>query len=368
LVESLPEVDLFVGSGSAKEVPDFVEELSPVDEGPNEPLVRVGKPGTLYDPDTPRTSTGVGYSTYIKIAEGCSQKCTFCIIPKLRGKARSRTVDDVVREVENLVKNGVREFNLIAQDLSHYGDDLKDGGQTSLLALLRRLVRVQGVRWLRLMYCYPHAIGPELMELMASEPKLVPYVDIPLQHIDDEVLSKMQRRVGEYDTRALMESLRENIPGIFLRTTFLVGFPGETAQQVKRLVDYAREFAFDHAGAFAFSVEEGTRSARLEGQVSDRVKRRRADRLGQVLQEAAHERASNRLGEIYEAVVEEEGPLDGLFLGRHWGQAPEIDGQTMLHWSGEKLQPGTFVKIKLTHATDFDLEAEVLEILELPAA
>jgi len=369
LATSLPEVDLFVGSGSATQIPEFVGEL-PEEPDPalREPVLRVGKAGTLYDPDTPRTSTGVGYSTYVKVAEGCSQKCTFCIIPRLRGKAKSRSIESVVGEVEKLARAGVREFNIIAQDLTHYGDDFKDEGLTSLKVLLKCLSRVRGARWIRLMYCYPHSVDAEFLELMATEKSIVPYMDIPLQHIDDEVLARMQRRVGEGDTRELMDAMREKVPGIFLRTTFLVGFPGETRKHMKNLLEYARDFEFDHAGAFAFSFEKGTRSARMDQQVPERTARRRADRLGQVLQESAYQRAISRVGEIHEAVIEDTGPYEGLYVGRHWGQAPEIDGKTILHWSGEPLLPGTFVRIELTHVTEVDLEGDVLEILELPAS
>jgi ribosomal protein S12 methylthiotransferase len=363
LSQSIPEVDLFLGSGNASGVVEEVTALRASAEI-SEPRIRVGRPGTLYDPDTPRIPTGPVHSAYIKIAEGCSQRCSFCIIPQLRGKARSRSVSSVVGEVRALAQRGVREFNVIAQDLTHFGDDRKDG--TSLAALVEAIAEVEGTRWIRLMYCYPHGMGPDLLKHFAPGGALVPYIDMPLQHIDDEMLVTMRRRFSEADTRTLLNELRQINPELFLRTTFLVGFPGEQRGHVQRLTRFVREFGFDHSGAFAYSFEEKTKSGRMERQVPEATRRRRADRLGEVLREASIQRAQSRLGQIQEAVVESTGPDANTYIGRHWGQAPEIDGHTTLHWSGEELLPGTFVQVRLTHTNDLDMVAEVLHVLERP--
>ena len=330
------------------------------------PRIQVGKAGTLYDPDSARIHMGPAHSAYIKIAEGCSQRCTFCIIPRLRGKAKSRSIGSIVAEVRALAEQGVREFNLIAQDLTHYGDDLKNSPETDLTQLVAALSEIDKVRWVRLMYCYPDGFGDELLTQFNDGGPLVPYMDMPLQHIDNDVLKNMARRVPEKDTRELMEHIRDLVPEIFLRTTFLVGFPGETEDQFDRLCTYAGDFQFDHSGAFAYSFEEHTLSGKRDDQVTSDVGERRADQLGEILREASENQASGRIGQVVEAVIEDKTEVANVYSGRHWGQAPEIDGQTNLHWSGEPLQPGTFVRAEIRQSVELDLEAEVLEILELP--
>ncbi|MBR57458.1 MAG: 30S ribosomal protein S12 methylthiotransferase RimO [Myxococcales bacterium] len=367
LAEAIPEVDLFLGSGDAKNANAWLDQL-PTDTDHAPPRIQVGRAGTLYDPDTPRIKMGPTHSAYVKLAEGCSQKCSFCIIPRLRGKAKSRTIDTIVAEVEGLAQSGVREFNLIAQDLTHYGNDQKDDGQTSLAHLLDRLVAIPDVRWLRLMYCYPHGIGPELLEHLKPGGKVVPYMDMPLQHIDNDVLNAMQRRFSEQETRALLDEIREADPTIFLRTTFLVGFPGETIAQSNRLKTFAAEFGFDHAGAFAYSYEDLTPSGKRSDQITDRTRQRRADRLGEVLRDGSERRAHQRMGEFHEAVIESVSEQPGLYLGRHWGQAPEIDGCTYLHWDGPALEPGTFVRVEFVSVSELDMVAQVHEVLERPKA
>jgi len=216
------------------------------------------------------------------------------------------------------------------------------------------------------MYCYPHGMGPDLLKHLAPGGNLVPYIDMPLQHVDDHMLEVMRRRFSEDETQRLLKDLREINPELFLRTTFLVGFPGEQRHHVQRLTKFVKEFGFDHAGAFAYSFEEKTKSGRMDAQIPEATRRRRADRLGEVLREASIQRAQSRVGQIHEAVVESAGPDANTYTGRHWGQAPEIDGHTTLHWPGEALSPGTFVRIQLTHTNDMDMVAEVLEVLERP--
>lgn len=367
LAAEIPEVDLFVGSGGAGAVVDQVRPM--LDEAPTTaPRVQVGRAGTLYDPDAPRRPSGPPWSAYVKIAEGCSQQCSFCIIPRLRGKARSRSMDAVETEVRMLVEAGAREINLIAQDLTHYGEDLKDGGHTGLPPLLRRLRSIGGLRWLRLMYCYPDGFGDDLLTELALGAPLVPYLDMPLQHIDDDVLRGMRRRFSEHGTRRLLAAIRARVPDIFLRTTFIAGFPGETIRQANKLRRFASTFRFDHAGAFAYSTEVRTPSGRRPDQVGIRTRARRADRLGEVLREASIARLEDRVGQVVEAVVEAPCPDAGLYTGRHWGQAPEIDGTTWLAWEGEALAPGTFVRAAITHAVELDAAARVLEVVERPTA
>ncbi len=370
LAEAIPEVDLFLGSGDATNAGAWLEQLrtNETESDSNPPRIQVGRPGTLYDPDTPRLKMGPTHSAYVKLAEGCSQRCSFCIIPRLRGKAKSRSIDAIAAEVISLTQQGVREFNLIAQDLTHYGSDQKDDGQTSLARLLDRLTTIPDVRWIRLMYCYPHGIGPDLLKHLKPGGKVVPYMDMPLQHIDNKVLTAMQRRFSEQETLTLLKQIKIMDPGIFLRTTFLVGFPGETIAQSNKLRKFAAEFQFDHAGAFAYSYEDLTPSGKRSDQITVRTRQRRADRLGEVLRDGSTTRASQRIGEIHEAVVESRCEEPGLYLGRHWGQAPEIDGCTYLHWDGPALVPGTFVRVEFVSVSELDIVAQVQEILEQPEA
>jgi ribosomal protein S12 methylthiotransferase len=293
----------------------------------------------------------------VKIAEGCSQRCAFCIIPRLRGGQKSRPINDVVAEVRGLAERGVKEINLIAQDLTHYGHDLKDG--TELACLLQRMVAIEGIHWIRLLYCYPHNFTDELIELIAEEPKIASYVDMPLQHISDPLLTAMRRRFSEADTRELVAKMRARIPDLVFRTTFIVGHPGETDADFDKLYDFVRESRFERVGVFKYSREDGTRSARMEDPVMGIVSSDRFHRLMTLQQGISAELHEAMIGREVEVLVE--GPsaeTDLLLQGRTYGQAPEIDGVTYINegWA----EAGSIVKAEIVEAGDYDLVARIL--------
>lgn len=261
MADELPEVDILIGTG---DVPRILELIEAHDRGE---AVRqsVGLPQYLYDHTTPRVISSPAYSTYVKIAEGCNNLCSYCIIPQLRGPLRSRSVASVVSEVETLVRTGAQEINLIAQDITAFGADRHDGA--SLPALLRELVKIPDLRWLRLLYAYPDGITDELIDLVATEEKICKYLDVPLQHIDDRVLARMNRRIGEEGIRELVARLRRRIPDVTLRTSFIVGFPGETDAEFAKLLAFVEEGHFDRVGVFRYSQEEDTPAGALPEQV-----------------------------------------------------------------------------------------------------
>jgi len=375
----IPEVDAFLGTGDHWRIGQFVDErlgssqaaknlvsevraersLDEADgiESPITPLTIVGKPGYNYDAYSPRIVTTPPWMAYVKIAEGCSQMCSYCIIPRLRGKAKSRPIEDVVMEVENLAAKGVREINLIAQDLTHYGDDRKDG--TSLAGLLRELVEVDGIHWVRLLYLYPHSFTDELIDLIASEPKIAKYIDMPLQHIADNVLAIMRRRFSEADTRALVKKLRDRIPGLVFRTTFIVGHPGETEADFVTLMDFVRESRFERMGVFKYSTEEGTHAARRTDHVLSIQKDDRYHRMMTLQQGISAELQQAMIGQRIEVIVEGRSEETELLLqARSYGQAPDIDGVTYINegWA----EPGQVVLAEIVDAGDYDLVARIV--------
>ncbi len=352
--DEIPEVDLIIGTGEYHRVTELLEAPAP-ESGPT---VAIGRPYYVHTTDTPRLLTTPKYTAYLKIAEGCSQRCTFCIIPKLRGKQRSRTVQDIVAEAQVLAAGGVKELNLIAQDLTHYGQDLDDG--TELHDLLPALCRVEGIEWIRLLYCYPHNVTDKLVEVLATEPKLVKYLDIPLQHIDDAMLVAMQRRTTEAITRDLLARLRTAIPEIVIRTTFIVGFPGETQAQFDRLAEFVAEQRFDRVGVFTYSQEEGTKAARFDDDVPADEKERRRDWLMQMQQEISREKLEQLVGTEVEVLIEgvsEETEL--LLQGRIATQAPDVDGVTYINEGSVPV--GTIARAEVVQAGDYDLVVRLLD-------
>jgi len=364
----IPEVDAILGTGDFHKIGELLDGplgssqaaknlISEVASEARMPLIVAGKPGYNYDAYTPRVVTTAPWTAYVKIAEGCSQKCAFCIIPRLRGGAKSRAIADVALEVRHLAERGVREVNLIAQDLTHYGDDLKDG--TSLAGLLRELVKVDELRWVRLLYCYPHNFTDELIDLMASEPKIAKYVDMPLQHISDNMLQIMRRRFSEADTKALVNKMRARIPDLVFRTTFIVGHPGETDADFRTLVDFVEESRFERVGVFKYSTEDGTHAARRADHVLWIVKEDRYHRLMTLQQGISRELNEAMVGKRIEVLVE--GPSEEtelLLQARTQGQAPEIDGVTYINegWA----EPGAIVMAEVVEAGDYDLVARIL--------
>ena len=349
----IPEVDVIVGTGEYRRVGDLLAEPAPA----TGPVVAVGKPYYVHDTETPRVLTTPQYMSYLKVAEGCSQRCTFCIIPQLRGKQRSRPIADVVAEARQLAAQGVKELNLIAQDLTHYGTERKDGAD--LAGLLRALGDVDGAEWVRLLYCYPHNVTDALVEAMATVPNVLPYADIPLQHIDDRVLLAMQRRTTRAITEDLLARLRGAVPGLVLRTTFIVGFPGETEDEFGRLLDFVAEQRFDRVGVFTYSQEDGTRAARLPDDVPEEVKAERRDRLMAMQQRISAELLEDQVGRTVDVLVEGVSEETDLLLqGRTAGQAPDVDGVTYINEG--YAPPGSIVRAEVVQAGEYDLVARII--------
>ena len=346
LRDSLPEVDVFVGTGELARIGDAV--AGPAGDAP---LVYRGA-GHVLPPHAraPRLRTGAWWSTYLKVSEGCDHQCSFCIIPSIRGRHESRALVDLLDEAEALAADGVRELNLIAQDLTAYGRDRDDGA--SLAILLRALARrVPALRWIRLLYAYPTSVTDELLEVLADEPAVCRYLDIPLQHASDRVLRAM-RRPGAEPTRRLLARLRTAVPDLALRSAFIVGFPGERDDDVQALCDFLEETELDHVGVFRYSPEEGTAAVALSEVVPESVVEARWERVMSVQAAVSARRLTQQVGRDVTVLVEaEETP--GRLLGRTAAQAPEIDGVIRLHGQAA---PGDFVRARVTAATTYDLE------------
>src|SRR5688500_2194254 len=351
LANELPEIDHLLGSSD-------MLKLGAVLSGQAERML-VGHPAEwVVNEHDPRRISTRGRSENVKIAEGCNRTCAFCVIPELRGKQRSRESDDVVREVEELASRGVLEVNLVSQDTVSYGRDLKDG--TNLAALVKRIADVPGLRWVRLFYLYPEKLDDELIELIASHPKIVKYIDMPLQHAADGMLRRMRRGHGGKRLYDLVERLRTRIPNLVFRTAFIVGHPGETPEEFEELLAFVRFAEFDRVGVFRYSDEESARSFAIEGKVPAKTAAARARKLMSVQRRISRKKNRALVGRELEVLVEgpsEESEL--VMTGRHAGQAPEIDG--MVYLSGGPVLPGELRRVRITGANDYDLVGDVLD-------
>jgi ribosomal protein S12 methylthiotransferase len=360
LSTEMPEVDQFIGT-------DEVGAIAKAIDGTLERLSVVDTPAYLYDDAAPRRRSQAAYSAYVKIAEGCDRPCAFCIIPKLRGPQRSRVPASVVREAEELVAGGTREICLVAQDLTTYGTDLpgaKEPGAPRLASLLAELAAVEGLEWIRLHYAYPTACTDELLDTIGGETRVARYLDVPIQHVDSDVLKAMRRGYGERQVRDLVERFRARVPGGTFRTTFIAGHPGETDAAFQRLCDFVREAELDHVGIFNFSREEGTVAALLPKRVPQKEIDARRREVLRIQREISKKKLRALRGQTLKVLVE--GPSDEseyLLMGRHEGQAPEIDGQVYLSLPPDAAAPpapGTFVTARITHSAEYDLAAEMI--------
>ncbi|MFR1862972.1 MAG: 30S ribosomal protein S12 methylthiotransferase RimO [Dialister invisus] len=355
LGKEIPEIDIFIGTDSWQHVLEAVQESYDHDD---KKVYMFGTAPCEHEELLPRQILTPSYSAYIKIAEGCSNGCTFCYIPYVRGAMRSRSISSVVHEVKRLSREGVREFNLIAQDSSFYGRDLNDG--TTLAKLLKELVKIDDVKWIRLFYLYPTYFDEELLEIITNEEKICKYVDIPLQHISDSVLRRMHRRDSSKSIKTLLKKLRNTIPYITIRTTLMVGFPGETEEDFKELLAFIKAVKFDNMGAFTYSAQAGTPAARMVDQIAEKIKENRYHELMAVQAEISEENNRNLIGIDTEVLVEEllhDGCGNFQAKGRASFQAPEVDGDVYIDNPGN-LQPGDFVKVHIIDGYAYDLIAE----------
>ncbi|OXS59744.1 ribosomal protein S12 methylthiotransferase RimO [Cohnella sp. CIP 111063] len=349
LMDEMPEIDGIVGTGDFHRINDIIDEAL---RGTKP--VYVGNPVFNYEEAMPRILSTARHTAFVKIAEGCDNACTFCSIPIMRGKFRSRSIESILAEVENLAKQGVKEVSLIAQDSTNYGTDLYEGFR--LPELLNRVSEVPGIEWVRLHYAYPGFFTDELIETIAANPKVCDYIDMPLQHSEDAILKRMRRPGRQRDVRELIGKIRARIPDAALRTSMIVGFPGETDEEFERLCDFVREMKFDRLGVFTYSQEEDTPANRLPNQVPDEVKQFRANTLMEIQREVANENAAKYVGRTIDVLVERYDGRSDVYIGRSQYDAPEVDGEVFI--TNCPVEIGQMSKVRITHAYEYDLSGE----------
>lgn len=351
----IPEVDGLVGTASFENINEVVKKALADNTEKSEsfePLTNLART------DTGRVITTGGWYSYLKIAEGCDKHCTYCIIPKIRGNYRSVPMEHLIKEAEELAGKGVKELLLVAQETTLYGMDIY--GKKMLPTLLKELCKVGGIQWIRILYCYPEEITQELIDVIKEETKICHYLDIPIQHADDTILKRMGRRTNQEDLRNIIDLLKKEIPDIVLRTTLISGFPGETQEQHEELYRFADEMEFDRLGVFAYSSEEDTPAAKLPDQIDDEVKEDRRDELMELQQEIAFEKAQEKIGNVYEVLIEGKIPDANAYAGRTYMDAPNVDGLVFVV-TDEEIMSGAFVKVRITGAQEYDLIGEIVE-------
>ena len=363
LSSQMPEVDHFLGTSDMLALGRVLADpLDPRMRTAPRMLVGIRADWVIRASD-PRVITGSKASAYLKLAEGCNRSCAFCTIPEFRGKQRSRPVDDVVREAEQLAAQGIKELNLISQDTIAYGRDLPKAGRASLAELVRRVAEVDGIRWVRVFYLYPETIDEALLELLANHPRVVPYVDMPLQHASDAMLARMKRGHGKDRQKRVVERMRKAAPNLFFRTAFIVGHPGESDDDFKELVDFVEWAQFDHVGVFKYSDEESAKSFLQDAKVKPVTISNRWRKLMGVQRKIARKKNKLLIGRELEVLVE--GPSEEhelVMAGRHAGQAPDVDGQVFI--GGGEVERGQIRKVRITQAADYDLVGDVVDEVE----
>ncbi|KFO67026.1 ribosomal protein S12 methylthiotransferase [Smithella sp. SCADC] len=354
LFAQMPEVDLFIGTG---EVGNIVSHIGNLHQEKHKRNTVITKPDFIMNSKHPRILSSTAASAYLKISDGCSNHCSYCVIPSIRGAARSRQPDDILQEAEILIRRGIKEIIITAQDTTNYGRDLK--GRPKLSTLLSEMAKIKNLKWIRLLYAHPSRVTIDLLETIAANEKMCRYIDLPIQHIDDDILKAMNRKVTGAKIKEVIAQARKIISGVALRTSLIVGFPGETPTRFNRLLDFVNETKFDHLGVFTYSREEGTIAANLKSQVSEKEKERRRETI--MNEQAAISAAINKtlLGSIQEVLIEEKSDRkDYTYMGRCRRQSPEIDGVTYI--KNSKLPTGSIVKCKITSADEYDLFGEII--------
>lgn len=350
--KEIPEVDAILGTTATDAVADALDEVLEGREQDHVEDINKMPVGGRH-----RIVTTGGYYAYLKIAEGCNKHCTYCIIPKVRGDYRSIPMEQLLKEAEELAAGGVRELILVAQETTLYGKDLY--GEKSLHMLLKELCRIEGLHWIRLLYCYPEEITEDLIETMKTEPKICHYLDIPVQSGCDDVLRRMGRFTNTAQIRGLVQHLREEIPDICIRTTFITGFPGETDEDHEDTMYFINEMEFDRLGVFTYSPEEDTPAASMECQLPEEIKSKRRDEIMELQQEIAFEQAEAMVGRTVEAIIEGSMPEEGVYVARTYKDAPGVDGFLFLQ-SDRELMSGEFVTARITGSNEYDLIGEIL--------
>ena len=352
ILEEIPEVDEVLGTTSYDKIVDAIQEALEGKSG-----VRIGDIDALPLPETKRLVTTGGHFAYLKIAEGCDKHCTYCIIPKIRGNYRSVPMERLVKEAQALAEDGVKELILVAQETTIYGVDLY--GEKSLHRLLRELCKISGIRWIRILYCYPEEIDDNLIQVMKEEPKICHYLDLPIQHASTEILGRMGRRTSREDLEEIIGKLRREIPDIAIRTTLITGFPGETKEQHEELMDFVDQMEFDRLGVFTYSPEEGTPAAEMEDQIPEEVKEDRQAELMELQQEIAFDLAEDMIGREVLVMIEGKVADENAYVGRTYKDAPNVDGLIFVN-TDEELMSGDFARVKVTGAAEYDLIGELM--------
>jgi len=353
LMQDIPELDGVLGTGNIDEITKVVQACS----GTRTTLIKEGTPMFLYDELMPRKRLTPNYLAYVKVAEGCDNYCTYCVIPYVRGHFRSRPEESVLREVQEMAAQGVKEIMVMAQDTTRYGHDLY--AELRLPQLIQQLARIEGIKWIRLMYCYPERFTDELIETMRLEPKVCRYIDLPLQHANNKILKEMNRRGTIEEAEKLIGKLRDAMPDITIRTTMITGFPGETEQEFQTMVSFVQRVQFDRLGVFAYSQEENTPAGLRADQVLPEVREQRREQIMQIQQEIALGRQQRWVGRLVTVMLEQKLP-DGRWMGRTEGDAPEIDGQVYITSTQTSLQVGDMIKVRILEADSYDLIGEVV--------
>ena len=353
LLDEIPEIDHLLGVGQYPQLKNILEDDATNFNNRN----HVATPAEFYESYTDRLMTTAFYTAYLKISEGCSNRCAFCIIPKMRGPMRSRSPESILAETENLAKRGVKEFNIISQDTTMYGFDL--GMKDGLVRLLEGMAKVKSVEWIRLLYCYPTFLNSDVIDYIASEEKVCRYIDVPLQHTHDEILKSMKRQETEGIIRRMLDELRLKIPEIALRTTFITGFPGETEEHFKHMLNFLCEGQFNHVGIFKYSDEEGTTAFDYPNRVPEEVKEERKNILMEYQKEIVFRKNQEKVGQIESVLVEGFNVQENYIMtGRLASQAPDIDGQVILEKC--EAEPGEIIPMRITAVAGYDLIAEPL--------
>lgn len=354
LIKEIPEIDGIIGTGNI----DYINELLDRSLAGNL-FIKTDNLNSAYIEGIRKEE--VNRTEYVKISEGCNNNCSYCIIPSLRGKNRSRKIEDIYSEVEYLVSKGAREIILIAQNTTDYGIDLYS--KYSLANLINKISKIEDLKWIRVLYLYPDHFTDELIEEFKNNDKLVNYVDMPLQHISDDVLKRMNRKTSKEHIIKTLKNLRKSVPDIVIRTTFIVGFPGESDDDFNQLVDFIKDIKFDKLGVFEYSKEEGTRAASLDEQIFDSIKEERKNEIMAIQSEISAEILSKKIGKKLEVLIEEEVDEEN-YVGRTYMDSPEIDGVTYVH-SDKNLEIGSFVQVNVVDSLDYDLVGEIIWILQI---
>lgn len=352
--EDIPEVDLIVGTMGYEDLSEKINEAL----GGKGVLESLKDIDYLPTPLTDRDSMSGGYYAYLKIAEGCDKCCTYCVIPKVRGHYRSVPMDNLIAQAKHLVANGAKELILVAQETTLYGKDIY--GEKSLPKLLEELSKIDELKWIRILYCYPEEITDELISAIKNLPKVCHYLDMPIQHGSDDVLRRMGRWTNREQIEKTVAKLREEIPDIALRTTLITGFPGETEDDFEQVKEFVKKMEFDRLGVFTYSREEDTPATEMDGQIDEEVKEARRDEIMQIQQDIAFDKSNSRVGEIYEVMIEGRLPDEGVYIARTYMDAPDVDGYVFIQ-SDYNLDSGDFVKVEVTRSDEYDLIAEIIE-------